>query len=123
MAATQSSDLIDALNKAASNPPKDAAERRNLYKAARRLMLNVETSHETTQRVYYGGLPLVLAGIAIDLGLFKLLSNNPDTQYSLENLAKTVGTHELLLREDPKADGCQPRLIVNSPSTARARLA
>ena len=99
MAVSQISDTIDALNKAAERPPTNVEERRKLYKAARRLMLSVETPHEATQRVYYGGFPLLLAVIGIDLGLFKVLSDHSDTYYHLGQLAKTTGADSLLLCE------------------------
>jgi demethylsterigmatocystin 6-O-methyltransferase len=96
---SQVSDTVDALNKAAESLPTDVEERRRLYKAARRLMFSVESPHEATQRLYYGGLPLILAIVGIDLGLFKVLADHSDTSYYLEQLAKTTSADSLLLRE------------------------
>jgi hypothetical protein len=54
MATSHVTDTIDIIDEAADDPPTDVEERRRLYKAARRLMISVETPHSASQRVYYG---------------------------------------------------------------------
>jgi hypothetical protein len=54
MDASQVSETIASLQKAALNPPNDVEDKRAVFKAARKLMLSIETPHETTQRVFYG---------------------------------------------------------------------
>ena len=123
MTVSQVADTIDALNKAAESPPANVEERRKLYKAARRLMFSVETAHEATQRVYYGGFPLHLAIIGVDLGLFKVLSDESVTHYHLGQLAKTTGSDSLLLCETVETNWTRCMLTCTSTSTERSRSA
>ena len=118
MGSTGVEQTLHILQNAATNPPKDVNERRQLYKAARQLLFSVETVHEMTHRIYYGvrrkapvlsctnivnertiqAIPLQLVNIGLDIRLFKVLASSETKHWTLAESAGRTNCEEDLLR-------------------------
>ncbi|KAK4496984.1 hypothetical protein PRZ48_011433 [Zasmidium cellare] len=89
--------MADSILALAADPPQDPIERRALYEAAKKLMFSVESNHDVQHRIDYGGFPLYIANIAIDLGVFKALAKAAGKPWSITDLAQHLECEELLL--------------------------
>ncbi|KAK4504757.1 hypothetical protein PRZ48_002719 [Zasmidium cellare] len=89
--------MADSVLALAEHPPEHPTERKKLYKAAQKLMFSVESTYELEHRVYYGGILLYVANVAIDLGIFKALADTHSSGLSAHELAKAVCGEELLV--------------------------
>lgn len=87
----------NALRNTLRDPPQDAKSRKDLYNAALETVFALETQQDTAQRLYHGHVPLALAQTGIDLQLFEKVSEQPDKQWTLTELAGATRSDPVLL--------------------------
>lgn len=86
-----------ALRDTLRDPPLDLKARKDLYNAALETVFALESQQDTAQRLYHGHVPLALAQTGIDLQLFETVSQQPDKQWTLEELAGACRSDPVLL--------------------------
>lgn len=87
----------DSIRQLAKSLPDDAGARLDIYRAARELMLRAEPPRETGFRLFWTNGAAAAGVIAVDLGLFRTLAQEPDRAYSVQELSNTTGADANLL--------------------------
>lgn len=77
----------ESIRQLAKSLPDDVNARTDIYRAAKELMLRAESARETTFRVFWSNGAVAAAFVAVDLGLFRALVQEPDRAYSVEELS------------------------------------
>ncbi|KAK4504498.1 hypothetical protein PRZ48_005414 [Zasmidium cellare] len=96
--------------------PSDPKERKELYNAARDLMLATESPRDTHHRLFIAWTrPMIQIGI--DLGIFRLLAYNPARAWSIDDLASRTGAESALLARVMRALAAHGTLKQTSVST------
>ena len=67
--------------------------------------------HRETQAETQQGIPLYVADVAIDLGIFKALADKKDSGFSAHELAKHLGREELLVCKSLRNEDLLPQLM------------
>lgn len=79
--------------------PENENERREIYLAARDLMLQTESKWDTQHRLLYAHFSSAAIQIGTDLGIFRLLAKRPVREWSVTELSsETGGEHDLVSR-------------------------
>lgn len=83
----------------ANELPDDVDERNAIYRAAKELMLRAESPRDTVFRVFWMNGAVAAAVVAVELGIFKTLAENPNRIFSVQELsAKNEADPKLVIR-------------------------
>ncbi|KAF2168590.1 hypothetical protein M409DRAFT_21339 [Zasmidium cellare ATCC 36951] len=107
------------LREATKDLPSDPKERKELYNAARDLMLKTESPRDTHHRLLISWTrPMIQIGI--DLGIFRVLAYDPSRSWSIDELSSRTGAEATLLQRVMRALAAHGTLTQTSPSTYAA---
>ena len=92
-------DTMDAkaIRTLADHLPDHADEKKEIYLAARELMVRSESSHDTLHRLFYSFVAEATAQIGIDLGICRTLASKPVHEWTVPQLVSQTGADRNLL--------------------------
>ncbi|KAF2774511.1 S-adenosyl-L-methionine-dependent methyltransferase [Teratosphaeria nubilosa] len=87
----------EVIRQIARSLPDDPKEQREIYRAARELMLRAEPPRETVFRLFMSNGVAAAGVTAVDLGLFRILAADPNHTFTVEELSQKTGAEPMLL--------------------------